>query len=417
VQQKDTAYIPTSENTWCVSPWTEIHVDQEGEMVFCCQAKDVVGNIKTDKIKDIFNNIEYKKARQMTLTNVWPKGCHLCERAEKVVNRSMRYQQQETYDGNLDPIIPDITKDFKIQKFKIDFSNQCNLRCTMCGPNRSTGWFKDAKMLMDSDLTRKEVGRAVYLQQKDDTLPYSIENYAIPSSVVDDNLDVILDTKLIDISGGEPFYTPQFKYLVDKLVEHNYKGRLKVITNLTLLDKEYVEKLKNIDTTLIVSMDATGDLYEYVRPSTPFGKYKGKDIQNKIIELQHDHGFDMSISYTPQLLNVYNIQDYLNWLQFAKLRLKSEFMFNGPVVHPRYLTIAVHPDMDYKMRLAETLEKDFGKNNRLDGIISLCRKPRDKEEIDNWKFFCKITEMLDKHRKTSILNYIPQLEKYWVKNV
>ena len=125
----------------------------------------------------------------------------------------------------------------------------------------------------------------------------------------------------------------------------------------------------------------------------------------------------MSISYTPQLFNVYNIRDYLDWLQFAKLGLKSEFMFNGPVVHPRYLTIAVHPDMDYKMRLAETLEKDFGKNNRLDGIINLCRKPRNEEEIDNWKFFCKITEMLDKHRKTSILNYIPQLEKYWVKNI
>ena len=62
----------------------------------------------------------------------------------------MRYQQQETYEANLDPIQPDITKDYKIQKFKIDFSNACNLRCTMCSPHRSTGWFKDAKMLMDS---------------------------------------------------------------------------------------------------------------------------------------------------------------------------------------------------------------------------------------------------------------------------
>ena len=125
----------------------------------------------------------------------------------------------------------------------------------------------------------------------------------------------------------------------------------------------------------------------------------------------------MAISYTPQLFNVYNIQDYVDWLHYAKLRPRHEFMFNGPVVHPRYLTIAVHPDMDYKRRLADMLERDFGKTGRLDGVINLCRKPRDEEELDNWKFFCKITEMLDKHRKTSILNYIPQLEKYWVKNV
>jgi MoaA/NifB/PqqE/SkfB family radical SAM enzyme len=222
---------------------------------------------------------------------------------------------------------------------------------------------------------------------------------------------------MIDISGGEPFYTPQFKHLVNKLVEHDYKGRLKVITNLTLLDTELLEKLKKINTTLIVSMDATGHLYEYVRPSTPFGKYKGQDIQNKIIELKHEHNLDMAISYTPQLFNVYNIQEYIDWLQFAKIRPRHEFMFNGPVVHPRYLTIAVHPDMDYKLRLADMLERDFGKGGRLNGVINLCRKPRDNEELDNWKFFCKITSMLDKHRKTSIINYIPQLEKYWVKNV
>ena len=68
------------------------------------------------------------------------------------------------------------------------------------------------------------------------------------------------------------------------------------------------------------------------------------------------------------------------------------------------------------MRLADMLERDFGKTGRLDGVINHVEKPRDEEELDNWKFICKITEMLDKHRKTSILNYIPQLEKYWVKN-
>jgi hypothetical protein len=119
--EKNTPYIPTSNNTWCASPWTEIHIDQEGEIIFCCQAKDVVGNVKTDSIKEIFNGRLYKKARLETISNIWPKGCHLCERAEKVVDRSMRYQQQETYEANLDPVIPDITKDYKIQKFKIDF--------------------------------------------------------------------------------------------------------------------------------------------------------------------------------------------------------------------------------------------------------------------------------------------------------
>ena len=59
--KKNTPYIPTQQNTWCVSPWTEIHIDQEGEMVYCCQAKDVVGNVKTDTIKEIFNGRDYNR--------------------------------------------------------------------------------------------------------------------------------------------------------------------------------------------------------------------------------------------------------------------------------------------------------------------------------------------------------------------
>ena len=41
--------------------------------------------------------------------------------------------------------------------------------------------------------------------------------------------------------------------------------------------------------------------------------------------------------------------------------------------------------MDYKRRLADMLERDFGKTGRLDGVINL-QKPRDEEELDNWKF-------------------------------
>ena len=47
-------------------------------------------------------------------------------------------------------------------------------------------------------------------------------------------------------------------------------------------------------------------------------------------------------------------------------------------------------------------------------IIMQCRKPRTDKEISDWKFFCKTTDLLDKHRKTSIIKYIPELEKYWI---
>lgn len=395
------------DNKWCASPWTEVHIDQEGRIVFCCQSHNIVGNIMDVKLNEIFNAHEYKTARYNTLNNVWPKGCDFCIAQEKKGPWSQRYAQQSPYDNEFDQVdnIPDNPQ--VIQKIKIDFSNACNLRCTMCNPHRSTGWYKDAKFLLEN--LGKEAYRAVFIPNN--------REYGVSQDVVDNNIDAFLNAKLIDVSGGEPFYTPQFKYLVDKLVENNYQGRLKIITNLTLLDDEYLEKLKLIKTSFVVSADGIGDLYEYVRPSTPFGKYKGVDIQKRIIDLHQSGLYGVAMSYTPQLLNLYNILPFISWAEENKL-LRNKFnlgmLFNGPLSKPEHLSINTHPDMDYKLYLADILDKHPKRSEQISGLIHRLKAPRTDEDEDNWKFFCKATDLLDKHRKTSILNYIPELEKWWV---
>ena len=77
-----------------------------------------------------------------------------------------------------------------LRKIKIDFSNACNLRCTMCSPHRSTGWYKDAKVL-DKELG-DEVGRAIFNPKG--------REYGLSDSVVDDNLQEFLNCELIDVS-------------------------------------------------------------------------------------------------------------------------------------------------------------------------------------------------------------------------
>jgi len=393
-----------SDNTFCISPWTEIHVDQEGRIGFCCVHKNFVGHIKDVKFSDTFNGAEYKLARQQTINNIWPSGCQLCENSEKYSNSSMRYNNWEEYKGVSNTDVDFNNPIQQIKKFKVDFSNACNLRCTMCSPHRSTGWYKDIKVIEDN-LTEDEVSRVVFNPKNRD--------YGLPISFIDDNLDVILKTELIDVSGGEPFYMPQFKYLVDKLIKHNYQGKLKIITNLTLVDKEYFEKIKTLNSMLVVSMDGINDLYEYIRPSIPFGKYKGVDIQNRIKE--YSQHLNLTIAYTPQLMNVYNISDYLTWLETFKYSNDVGYHFNSPLTGPKYLSISVHPDVEYKNQLADEIEQRFGKKSRLKMIVDHLRIPRTAQDEDDWKLFCKTIDILDKHRKTSIISYIPELKRYWNK--
>ena len=394
----------TPDNKFCTSPWNEVHIHATGKVRMCCQHMGIGKNAHDVTLTEAFNDDTYSLARKQVVSNVWPKGCDQCVRAEAHSGFSMRYMNTNT------------TMEEKswhaefgtgtIQKVGINFSNACNLRCTMCDPNKSTGWYKDAKMLLDA-LGEEESWRAYNHASK--------EPYGIPTDFVDRNLDTLLKTKQIECGGGEPFYMPQFMYLLDKLVEHNYQGRLKIITNATLLKTEILEKIKNINVSFVVSMDGTGHVYPYMRPSTPFGKYSWEEIRDKILYIAKEFK-TINISYTPNILNIYNIPTYIEWVEENIVPLGIPFsknrFFNEAVTSPKYLRIAVHPDEDYKHKLADLLEKRDAKG--FSDIIMQCRKTRTETEISDWKFFCKTTDLLDKHRKTSIIKYIPELEKYWI---
>ena len=158
-----------------------------------------------------------------------------------------------------------------------------------------------------------------------------------------------------------------------------------------------------------------------MRPSTPFGKYKGKTIQDRIIKYQDV--FNINISYTPQLMNVYNLKEYIEWLEeniMNSERFSSEDhnfsfsnFFNNSVTEPRYLRISVHPDIEYKNKLADWFEAKDARS--FQSLIYQLRMPRSIQDVKDWRFFCKTIDILDKHRKTSIIKYIPELEKYWIK--
>jgi len=183
------------ENTYCVAPHNEVHVDNFGDYGFCCQyRKGLFGNIKDVKAKDFFWNKDSGEVRANTKQKVWPDGCGRCQKSENKSGWSHRFGSQHEWN---DPGNPRHHEG--IHKFSIDFSNACNLRCTMCSPKRSTGWYKDINMLMDN-MPIKEVDRAVAgtrMEQK---------QYVVPARVVDENLEVFLGCKLIECSGGEPFF-------------------------------------------------------------------------------------------------------------------------------------------------------------------------------------------------------------------
>ena len=50
-------------NTYCVSPFNEVHINSWGKVRFCCQHFGIAENVNNTTLQDAFQAFEYKKAR------------------------------------------------------------------------------------------------------------------------------------------------------------------------------------------------------------------------------------------------------------------------------------------------------------------------------------------------------------------
>jgi hypothetical protein len=118
----------------------------------------------------------------------------------------------------------------------------------------------------------------------------------------------------------------------------------------------------------------------------------------------------ISFSYTPQLYNMYNIIPWLEITSEFRQRQRKKQLLNEVLISPNYLRIANHPDKAEKDRLIQSL----GFWDHVRGVKSIQQALAQPQPEDRWIQFCKFTNFLDKQRKTSIIKYVPQFEKYWI---
>ena len=402
-------------DVFCPTPWLEMFIRPNGDVIPCCEMisfDTTCGNVNTHSFEEIMNHSVYQKIREELIAGKKTRACTNCWKREDQTGgtslRTKRVSNEYIQDIGGEGLGAEVfTKQIvtDIKSMKIDFSNGCNLKCPMCNYNRSTAWRKD-KLAFEKDFDFEQYeyhGLKVKVKDWDEIFK------TIPLSFIDDNIQYILQMGEINISGGEPFFHPQFHHLLDKLVENNYKGNLTLITNLTLLEDDTLEKLEKLESRLSISIDGCLDLYEYVRSATTHGKYDWNHIWGKIQQVM-EADIHISFSYTPQLYNMYNIIPWLEITSEFRQRQRKKQLLNEVLISPNYLRIANHPDKAEKDRLIQSL----GFWDHVRGVKSIQQALAQPQPEDRWIQFCKFTNFLDKQRKTSIIKYVPQFEKYWI---
>lgn len=228
------------QNTFCPVPWTELTIDHQGYFNLCCQnIKTILGHIsEVDDLEEFFNTRLADLREKQIMDGYIPDSCKHCyEKELKKIPNHRSAMLGKKYQ--IDPFSFDKQRAYRLD---ICFSNLCNQQCLMCNSQYSTKWLKDD--------TR--------LKNKFDRIPTTYSR-----SLTEEDVDKIkkLNPHTVIVKGGEPTIDPLFKRYIKGL-----KSNVRMVSNFQQVTDELMDDLANLPSLhLVVSVDGTGDLYNWVR--------------------------------------------------------------------------------------------------------------------------------------------------------
>jgi len=401
--------IPT-----CIVPWTSITLSANGDIKPCCKyTSDKVSTGTGDHHRNIYEGHTLEDAwkgfetiRQQMLRKEKPSGCIDCWKNEETAGTSRRHWVLEKFGVEHDYLDnPPMT----LKHMDLNFGNTCNLKCRMCGSWGSTHWFKEDKKLNEINPQFKRYVENSKARSIDPTLYRNME-------------DKLSQMERIDFKGGEPLMQDGMYEVLQMLIANGSAGN--VILGYTTNGTRVPEKLKQLwphfkRVILNISIEATGDLYQYIRGSNV------QTIEQLEQNLKWYDQFDNVRGYFSIAISTYNIFDLQNladWLERVTENLDSWWhviadrtsdsprryerpnSFSDMVTKPAYLDINNMPP-HIKQRVIDTWDKNYHSLDRIrDSMKNTKYKP------DQWELFKHFTRELDRIRGTNVLDVIPQLE-------
>ena len=307
----------------------------------------------------------------------------------------MDFKSQEGFNN------PQLTGN-PINHMFINYSNICNFKCRMCGPNYSNSLIPEHKHLHSVGL-RKQV--------KVETIKNRnfINNYLkeTPNSL--DNVNSIW------ITGGEPLMDDSCYDLIDILDDYNkaFDTDMVITTNGSKVDLDKLQKFESLKHfELDLSLDAPNNMFEYMRSA---GVFTWEQMSKLIDDLTHfkkenSSWFHMCFNSSIQAYNFDTV------LEFDKLCRDAGALNNSRMlVFPEHFRLDVLP---LEMRKAELNKiKDYTvitsdprfKRTHADICKNMLQEQANKLTVAKFKEF---TIAQDAYRNMHLQEYHTQLAEF-----
>jgi MoaA/NifB/PqqE/SkfB family radical SAM enzyme len=354
---------------------------------------------------ETFDSEQMQKLRQDMLDGIWDKeGCISCFKKEQQGNISQRQKwlQRNPQDfKNTQGFINPKTTGNPVNHLFINYSNICNFKCRMCGPDYSNSLIPEHKHLHSLGL-RKEVKVE------------NIKNRNFINTYLKQNPESLKDVTSIWITGGEPFMDDNCYDLVDILAEHGNESETDMVitTNGSKVDLDRLQKFDKLKFfELDLSIDAPNIMFEYMRSA---GIFTWEQMNKLIDDLTHfkkqnSNWFHMCFNASIQAYN------YDTVLEFDSVCRKAGALNNTRMlIFPEHFRLNVLP---YKYRKAQfDIIKDYEvindprfKRTHSDICKNMLQEQASEEVIKKFKQY---TIAQDEYRNMSIKDFHPQLAEF-----
>lgn len=276
-------------------------VSTEGMISPCCQFKDwrnsshykTIWNTKS--LNGVLKSEFWRGIRTSLDNNQKISGCDKCWKAEQVGSESRRKWINS---------ITEETFPIKFEDIELGLDYTCNMMCRICKPSQSSKW-------NNSSVARDLYSRrpAIYIKSTNgkeyqDRIKEILEN------------SYLGHIKRVRLVGGEPFYSKNFEWFIQKLDQETVLEDLTfaVNSNGSLIPKDNIlQKILRMKSISIdLSIDAIGNLASTTRWGVPWQTI-AKNIDTWIDLSKNYKNINLSVHSTISVLNVNRLQELIDF--------------------------------------------------------------------------------------------------------
>lgn len=329
-------------DVFCISPWIHLHTWPNEKVYPCCLTpmNYVVGDLSKNSLNEVWNDKPMRDLRLNMMNNVKSESCKRCYAFENAGQKSMRETLNERYSHHLpevDKTKSDGTYDnLNLVYWDFRFSNICNFKCRMCGPQLSSGWYED---------TKKMYG----------ILPADVPNDSNPDKLWN-QIEPLFDTvEEIYFAGGEPLIMEEHYRILNKLDElKKYDVHIRYNSNCSQFKYKSMNvldlwpKFKQVD--MFASLDGSWKQGELIRKGQNWQKFIDNRQQMKL----KAPNVKFIINYTLIVLNSFHSMDFHREVyEQGIIDHIDDFRLNF-AINPDHLCVQILP-LEMKERLKSSI--------------------------------------------------------------